>query len=177
MSKLIYTRVSLRVEQDDTESDEIKKLIGNDEREPDVWGKATFLIDEVAAIAEHYPSTEGPDPDTCNVSFKNGKMWGVQIPYEDLKSLLREHHGEGEYGKKGDVGHAVAVLTNALETEDDLYNGYRDNIAMAFKDEYGRYRGTRLPGVDWFHGEREGIHEVANQAAKNFLDQLIGSTQ
>lgn len=52
----------------------------------------------------------------------------------------------------------------ALKKDKDLFYSYQSNIAMAFYDEYRRV-GNNL--------SHKKVHEVANQAAINFLNLLI----
>lgn len=60
----------------------------------------------------------------------------------------------------------VRVLVDELNSDADLRRSYHDNIAMAFKDEYNRcIEHSVIPGLT-----PEQLHEVANNAAKNFLD-------
>ena len=47
-----------------------------------------------------------------------------------------------------------------------LYYAWQANIAMAFYDEFMRQRNDSEESA-------EDIHEIANNAAKNFLDMLI----
>lgn len=174
--RLIYCRAALNVNPEEEELSEIERIRrGNDEDKQDfVWGKCVFLIDEIVAVLEHWPTEGGPAPDQCNITLKNSNTWGVDIPYEELKALIREYYDEGsDTVATHDVGKAVAVLSHALATDPELYYGYQSNIAMAFKDEYSRYRKARLPNVEMLPGESDGIHEVANNAAKYFLDLLI----
>ncbi len=58
---------------------------------------------------------------------------------------------------------AVEVLCKALKENEDYYRSWKANIAMAFKDEY-----SRTPEVF-----KHDIHTIANEAADNFLKQLI----
>lgn len=58
-------------------------------------------------------------------------------------------------------------LFERIRTEPDLYYAWQANIAMAFKDEYNRQINYN------YMPNKEDIHEIANQAAKNFLDLLI----
>lgn len=62
-------------------------------------------------------------------------------------------------------------LFERLRNEPDLYYAYQANIAMAFKDEVGRLGPVTRA---W---NRELVHTIANQAAKNFLDLLIKPTE
>ena len=62
----------------------------------------------------------------------------------------------------------VDVLRNALKESDSYYYSWQANIAMAFVDEWQRTAEKGgLPVT------RESIHEIANKAAKNFLNLLI----
>ena len=61
---------------------------------------------------------------------------------------------------------AVEVLTKALKDDKELREGYKDNIAMSFQDEYIRSRRNNV-------GTTIDIHKVSNKAADNFLDLFI----
>lgn len=54
-----------------------------------------------------------------------------------------------------------------IREDKELYYAYQSNIAMAFKDEYHRARKDKA-----YIGSI-AIHEIANKAAKNFLNLLI----
>lgn len=60
---------------------------------------------------------------------------------------------------------AVELLCENLKSDETYYYSWQANIAMAFKDEYARNSpvGSRL----------DNLHELSNNAAKNFLNQLI----
>jgi hypothetical protein len=62
---------------------------------------------------------------------------------------------------------AVEALCKALKEDEDYYRSWSANIAMAFKDEFRRLIG------DLIDPDEEQIHVVANNAADNFLKQLI----
>jgi len=65
---------------------------------------------------------------------------------------------------------ALKVVCGTLNKDTELYRAYKYNIAMAFKDEHSR----QTEGLDSEEiGYKQDIHEIANQAAKNFLDLLI----
>lgn len=57
---------------------------------------------------------------------------------------------------------AIEIVCQALREDKDYYRSWKDNIAMAFKDEYN---GTLDCG-------KEFIHQIANNAADNFLKLL-----
>lgn len=59
---------------------------------------------------------------------------------------------------------AFKVFAATLRKDRDLYHSYQANIAMAFYDAY-RQEGNNL--------SHRKVHQVANRAAKNFLDLLI----
>lgn len=58
----------------------------------------------------------------------------------------------------------LSIIVKKLE---DLFRAYKDNIAMAFKDECNRLRPVTN---NW---NRDIIHDIANEAAKNFLNLFI----
>ena len=74
---------------------------------------------------------------------------------------------------KDELSVAVATLCKYLREDADYFRSWKDNIAMAFKDEYdfeyARINGEVLDGGDLL----PSIHEVANSAARNFLSLLI----
>lgn len=64
-----------------------------------------------------------------------------------------------------DIKKSVKILTDAIRNDNELYYVYQANIAMAFKDEF--YRNNKK------YKNTEDIHEIANTAAKNFLNLWI----
>lgn len=65
---------------------------------------------------------------------------------------------------------SIKVLQKHLsedKSEGSYYHAFQCNIAMAFKDEVARLHPVTNK---W---NRELVHTIANQAAKNFLDLLI----
>lgn len=60
---------------------------------------------------------------------------------------------------------AVKIVTKAIREDKDLYIAYQANIAMPFQDEFKRQMGQigRNEAI-------ENIHQIANNAAKYFLD-------
>lgn len=65
---------------------------------------------------------------------------------------------------------AMKKLTSALIADKDYYYSWQANIAMAFKDEWQRASDSGgLPCTP------EHIHNIANDAAKYFLDLLCKS--
>ena len=64
---------------------------------------------------------------------------------------------------------AVKTLRKGLKKDPDLYYAYQANIAMQFKDEYSRTRKDKMHG----YINNEDVHQIANKAAKAFLDLLI----
>lgn len=62
-------------------------------------------------------------------------------------------------------------IFDKIKEDKELYYAYQANIAMAFKDEYHRFKkkkGKSLNNAD--------IHEIANNSAKYFLDLLLKAT-
>lgn len=58
----------------------------------------------------------------------------------------------------------IKDLVKALKKDKEYYIAWQANIAMAFKDEHHRQYGRT---------SQKKIHEIANQAANNFLNLLI----
>jgi ferredoxin-NADP reductase len=78
--------------------------------------------------------------------------------------------GEGIYKYKARLKEfkykpKIEELQKALREDEGLYYGYQANIAMAFKDEFARCKKQ--------YKNKEDIHLIANNAAKNFLNLLI----
>jgi hypothetical protein len=59
---------------------------------------------------------------------------------------------------------AVQTVTNEIKNDNELKEGYKANIAMAFKDEYARRRKEKS-NINY-----SDIHEIANKAAENFIN-------
>lgn len=98
----------------------------------------------------------------------------------DLAKDLLTQHSQEDFVSKADakkavellnesfnptVQLAVETLTKALKEDPEYYYGWQANIAMQVQDEYTRKWGNETP-VD--------IHAISNEAAKRFLDLLIG---
>ena len=64
---------------------------------------------------------------------------------------------------------ALKVVTDGIKNDPDLYITYQIDIARAFTDEFHRIAGE--PGEMVFVNSDE-LHEIADQAAKNFLNLL-----
>lgn len=60
---------------------------------------------------------------------------------------------------------SIKNLIEKLKNEPDYYYGWQSNIAMAFKDEFSRNKKKYKNSQD--------VHEIANQAAINFLNLLM----
>lgn len=52
-----------------------------------------------------------------------------------------------------------------LKNDEELFQSWKDNIAMAFKDEYARCEKK--------YKNKEDLHKIANKASENFLNLLI----
>jgi len=59
----------------------------------------------------------------------------------------------------------IEKLKEALKKDDGLYYAYQANIAVQFQDEFARNKKKYKSKAD--------IHEISNNAAKNFLNLLI----
>lgn len=74
------------------------------------------------------------------------------------------------FNSKPSLKEAIEVLQEHLKedkSEGSYYHAWQCNIAMAFKDEVSRLDPVTRK---W---NRELVHTIANQAAKDFLDILI----
>ena len=69
---------------------------------------------------------------------------------------------------KPSLQEAIETLCNALKEDKALFRAYKDNIAMAFQDEYNYYM-DKYGRIN----SSEDIWTISNNAAKNFLNLLI----
>lgn len=67
----------------------------------------------------------------------------------------------------------ISELTKALQSDPEYRRGWKDNIAMAFKDECARHKKKTGKQSLW----SSEIHEIANKAAENFLKLLCKETE
>lgn len=68
----------------------------------------------------------------------------------------------------------IEQLVKALKEDEGYRISWKANIAMAFKDEMER-EGVHSPNPD-NHSilvTRDMLHKIANDAADNFLNQLV----
>lgn len=61
---------------------------------------------------------------------------------------------------------AVKTLIEALKIDEDYRNGWKANIAMAFKDEFYRINPDLKSTSEY------ELHIIANKASDNFLNLL-----
>ena len=82
---------------------------------------------------------------------------------EVIKRIAREQILQQE--KETKLIEAIEIVCQALREDKDYYRSWKDNIAMAFKDECSRNLDeTDIEGYD--------LHIIANKAADNFLKLL-----
>lgn len=60
-------------------------------------------------------------------------------------------------------------LISALKNDPELYYAWQANIAVQFQDEFAKNIK--------FYKNKKDIHEISNNAAKNFLDLLISNAK
>lgn len=88
------------------------------------------------------------------------ECWEVSMIPEKWLQVIRDQSNPKD---------VIDALINELKTDPSYYYGWQANIAMSFKDEWQRaVDNGGLPATI------EQIHEIANDAAKNFLNLLIG---
>ena len=88
-----------------------------------------------------------------------------QVRLRDLMEQDRDAF-EKESNGKNSIQYAIKVLINALKTDEGYRQGWKANIAMAFKDEWGR------EGFQQSEQDFEAVHILANKSADNFLNLL-----
>lgn len=73
--------------------------------------------------------------------------------------------------KKIKISDAVDLLSESFQDKSpgSYYYAWQSNIAMAFKDEFDRW----CKNIVGRNAAPDHIHEIANEAAKNFLNLLI----
>lgn len=72
------------------------------------------------------------------------------------------------------IKEAVDQLVKALKEDPGYYNAWQANIAMSFQDEWRRKADSCPTILDT--GDLD-IHEIANDAAKNFLNLLCSEAK
>jgi len=78
------------------------------------------------------------------------------------------------------VKEAIEVITNAMledKSEGSYYYSWQANIAMAFVDEYARRKERHYQMSPPHMPFEPNIYEIANDAAKNFLNLLCSKPQ
>lgn len=60
-------------------------------------------------------------------------------------------------------------IFRSMKRDHGLYIAWHANIAMAFKDEFSRWRKHNQHG----YASAEVVHKIANTAASNFLNLLL----
>lgn len=71
------------------------------------------------------------------------------------------------------IAEAVGKLGFELSRDEGLYYGYQSNIAMSFVDELVH----EAKPLTYSHEELVAINDIANRAAKRFLNLLIEDSQ
>ena len=66
------------------------------------------------------------------------------------------------------IEQAINHLSDSLKNNPYYFQGWQANIAMSFYDEYNRNNKA--------YKNKGDIHEISNEAAKNFLNLLIKTT-
>lgn len=103
-------------------------------------------------------------PDKVEYLLANG--WKTHNHHDNW---VKEYDMNSAYEKckleQAEISKAVETLCNALRKDSAFYIAYQANIAMAFKDEWDRRSGEV--------GRADNILEIANEAAKSFLNLLI----
>lgn len=62
------------------------------------------------------------------------------------------------------IKQAIDKFIEELRKDPEYFNGWQANIAISFQDELSRYRHHNINNHD--------VHEITNNAAKNFLKLL-----
>jgi len=110
-------------------------------------------------------------------------MWWNPIPSGVFDSSSAQQFADEIENRYNSIPHAVGVLIKALKEDPSYFYSWQANIAMQFKDlvEYKSLHG--FGSMDNRKSEKvavlneEQIHELANQAAINFLNLLINDSK
>lgn len=93
-----------------------------------------------------------------------------------LESALDSFFAEKqEKYKQSKLKEAIETLTKALKEDGDYRRSWSANIAMSYKDETSRWLHNNRPTFKEEVEEEVNIHEIANNAAENFLDLLCSA--
>lgn len=74
---------------------------------------------------------------------------------------------------QGEVSEAIKIICLALKEDPQYYITWQANIAMSFKDEYSRIKNEARVKGGPKAVNRLNVHNIANNAAKQFLDLLL----
>lgn len=131
--------------------------LGQDEATP-LQENLTPLPEDGAPL-DQTPTEQVPTSDTLNVE-QIGTIDGG-APIQDPSQIVRT-------GNASDITPNVhEAYYAALAADEELFRAVKDNIAMAFKDEYTKIHGTMKSEIDH-------LHLIANTAAENFLKLITG---
>ena len=107
---------------------------------------------------------------------------------EDLRSVLLHHvrlkdnafKDRDAFEKAANEWPTVAKAIERIKSElsadkeeGSYFHSWQANIAMAFKDEFDRKAKEKEPVFTKWLFTENGVHEIANNAAKEFLNLLI----
>jgi len=154
------------------DEDKVEKLKDNLGRTPEdnevdlSYGEIVIDLDQVEAVRQSYKDTELVEGEA--VVYLLGEPFFVQTPYaEVLRHWLKVKRGDEAKAPSHDVGQAIATLARALDEDEGLYKSYQGSIAQSFLVEFEFHKKTLRGDID----------QVANRAARAFLDMLIKSTK
>lgn len=85
-----------------------------------------------------------------------------------LLEMLEEERSQYTEPLKQGIKEELDIVRQALRTDEGYYHSWQANIAMAFKDQFDK----DAQKYDIYYSPKD-IHEIANEAAQNFLNQLI----
>jgi hypothetical protein len=132
--------------------------ICSSERLPEDYGTDDYYLCPVSILKES--AEEGEE---IKVLYQKG----TPMLYEDIDIVGNsENKVENGLFVKNEKPSIIFELVKQLREDDGLYLAYQANIAMAFKDEFNR-------SVDGIIIKDAQLHQIANNAAKNFLNEFI----
>lgn len=102
---------------------------------------------------------------------------GNNLSEEETNDLIEKFYSQPiQIQRFPSIGQAVEKLCEELKNDEDYYRSWKDNIAIAFKDEFWKkinVDGMIGDNIYIIYTSNQNVHEIANNAADNFLKRLI----
>lgn len=163
MKKNFLKTCQLRVIRKDQDADPMLMVINL--ADPGVIAQTVIDLDYVTAVAESVGDDGEIDHSDAVLMYGSDEVV-IETPYaEVLARWMDKDEPEASAPQAPDLGVAIRTLARALNDDPELYSGWRANLAVAFQDAW-----NAAPSSTKFAA-------IGNQAAGNFLDNLIKSVE